>query len=146
MAQTIRDLKPGVARKVHIFSAALLWTCIGSLLLYRGTSLLMQDDSGWLFFPAVAAGTLKSFVILDRSARRGLERIRNFSDNTCIGAVYSWKTWGVVLGMMTFGVLLRKLMLPNPIIGTLLIAIGWALVFSSRHGWIAWAHWKDKQS
>lgn len=143
MVRTIRNFKPGVARKVHIFSAALLWTIIGGLLLYRGVSYLSQAGGLWLIIPGVAAGTLKSYFILDRSARSGLDRIRNFSDNTCIGAVYSWKTWLVVLAMMAFGILLRNLSLPHLIVGTLCVAIGWALMFSSRHAWKEWAHRKE---
>jgi hypothetical protein len=140
--RTIKTYKPGVARKVHIFSAALLWTIIGGLLLYRGVSYLIEAGELWLILPGIVAGTLKSYVVLDRSARSGLERIRKFSDNTCIGAVYSWKTWVAVLAMMLFGLLLRNLSLPYAALGTICSAIGWALLFSSRHAWRQWAHWK----
>ena len=146
MVQSIRKYKPGVARKVHIFSAALLWTIIGGLLLYRGVSYLVEAGGLWLIVPGLAAGTLKSYVILDRSARSGLDRIRNFSDNTCIGAVYSWKTWMVVLAMMLFGILLRRLSLPDSVVGTICVTIGWALIFSSRHAWREWAVWKEEQN
>ncbi len=145
MVKTTRKFKPGVARKVHIFSAALLWTLIGGLLLYRGIGYLSQGEAFWLVLPGIAAGTIKSYFILDRSARSGLDRIRNFSDNTCIGAVYSWKTWLVVLAMMVFGMLLRNLSLPLLIIGTICVSIGWSLMFSSRHAWKEWANWKAEQ-
>ena len=143
--RTIKQYKPGVARKVHIFSAALLWTIIGALLLFRGFSYLIEAGGGWLILPGIAAGTLKSYLVLDRSARSGLDRIRNFSDNTCIGAVYSWKTWLVVMAMMFFGFFLRKLSLPLPIVGTICVAIGWALMFSSRHAWKEWANLKAER-
>ncbi len=142
MAGAIGKFKPGVARKIHILSAALLWTIIGGLLLYRGVSYLVQGGGLWLVLPGIAAGTIKSYVILDGAARRGLERIRNFSDNTCIGAVYSWKTWLIVLAMMAFGIVMRHLSMPFSIIGTICVAIGWSLVFSSRHGWREWFNWK----
>ncbi len=143
MVQRITKFKPGVARKVHIISAALLWTVIGGLLLYRGIGHLLSTEEMWLVIPGLAVGTLKSYVILDRSALRGLERIRNFSGNTCLGAVYSWKTWLVVLAMMAFGILLRNLSLPHLIVGPLCVAIGWALMFSSRHAWKEWANRKE---
>ncbi len=144
MVRAIRKFKPGVARKVHVFSAALLWTIIGGLLLYRGAGYLIQAKAVWLVPVGILAGTIKSYWILDRAACRGLKRIRAFSDNTCIGAVYSWKTWVIVLVMMTSGVVLRKSSLPFSTIGTLCIAIGWALVFSSRHGWREWRNWKTE--
>ena len=142
MVGAIRNLKPGVARKIHILSAALLWTILGALLLYRGVSYLSQGEGLWLVLPGIAAGTVKSYVILDRAARRGLQRIRNFSDNTCIGAVYSWKTWLIVLAMGAFGIVMRHLSMPFSILGTICVAIGWSLVFSSRHGWREWYNWK----
>ena len=142
MFSNIRKLKPGVARKVHVLSAALLWTAIGGLLLYRGISYLLPSGEFWLGGVGVAAGTIKSLLILGRSALKGLERIKKFSNNTCIGAVYSWKTWLVVLAMITMGMMMRKASLPEPLIGTVCIAIGWALVFSSRHAWITWQQWK----
>ena len=145
MVRTIRNLKPGVARKVHIFSAALLWTIIGGLLLGRGVIYLVRAGELWLILPGIAAGTLKSYLILDRSARSGLDRIRNFSDNTCLGAVYSWKTWMVVLAMMVFGLFLRNLSLPFALVGTICVAIGWALIFSSRLAWKGWANWKAER-
>lgn len=143
--RTIKQYKPGVARKIHILSAASLWTIIGTLLLFRGFSYLNEAGRLWLILPGIAAGTLKSYLVLDRSARSGLDRIRNFSDNTCIGAVYSWKTWLVVLAMMFFGIFLRKLSLPHSIVGTICVTIGWALMFSSRHAWKEWAHFKAER-
>jgi hypothetical protein len=83
-------------------------------------------------------GTLKSLLILDKTARRSIQRIILLKDGTCLGAVYSWKTWLLVLVMMIAGVILRKVTQPGPIIGTLYCAIGWALCFSSRLGWYQW--------
>lgn len=131
-----------MARKVHIISAASLWTVIGGLLLYRGIGYLLSAREVWLILPGITVGTLKSYFILDRSALRGIERIKNFSDNTCIGAVYSWKTWLVVVAMMLFGLIIRNLSLPYSIVGTVCVAIGWALAYSSRHAWRAWFNWK----
>ena len=145
MVQGIGKFKPGVARRVHIFSAALLWTFIGGLLLYRGFSYLLPGGEIWPVVLGIAAGTVKSYLILDRSARKGLERIGKFSDKTCIGAVYSWKTWLLVLIMMLAGFLIRGLSLPPAVTGTICLAIGWALVFSSRHAWSRWASWNAKE-
>jgi len=145
MVKTIRRFKPGVARKVHVFSAALLWTLIGGLLLYRGVGYLVQGGAFWPGLPALVVGTLKSYFILDKSARSGLHRISNFSDNTCIGAVYSWKTWLVVLLMMAFGILVRNTSLPALLKGAVCIAIGWSLLYSSRLAWKKWANWKTEQ-
>lgn len=130
--------KPGVSRAVHLFAAPFLWTAVGSYLLVRGWGWLGADQGRWLLIVAAVAGTLKSMFILDRMARRSLQRIVLFKDNTCLGAVYSWKTWLLVLVMMTAGWLVRTVTQPGPMIGTLYCTVGWSLCLSSRLGWLEW--------
>jgi len=133
--------KPGVPRSVHLFAAPFLWTVIGLWLMVRGWGWLDPGQGRWLFLAAVLLGSVKSLFILDKVARRSLDRIIHFEDNTCIGAVYSWKTWLLVLLMMAAGITLRRLTQPGPYIGTLYAAIGWALCLSSRLGWLEWIRW-----
>jgi hypothetical protein len=130
--------KPGVSRSVHLFAAPFLWTAIGGLLLYRGWGWLVPGQGRLLILAAGFLGTLKSVFILDRIARRSLDRIVLFKDGTCLGAVYSWKTWLLVFLMMTAGFVIRKITQPGPVIGTLYCAIGWSLCLSSRFGWQQW--------
>ena len=137
----IHKVKPGASRTVHLFVAALLWTVIGLVLMIRGWGWIGPGAARLLVVLALALGTVKSLFILDKSANRCMRRIRDFDDNTCLGAVYSWKTWLLVLLMMTFGITMRTITDPGRIIGTLYVAIGWALLFSSRRGWITWWQW-----
>jgi hypothetical protein len=134
--------KPGVGKRVHVFCAAGLWTAIGLILMIRGVLLLQAADYLSLALVGILAGTIKSLLVLDRSALNGIDRIRRFADNTCIGAVYSWKTWLLVIAMMSLGFILRAIK-PSPLLfGPLVIAIGWGLIYSSRHAWQAWMNWK----
>ncbi len=87
---------------------------------------------------ALIAGTLKSYFILDRSARKSIERILNFKDGTCLGAVYSIKTWLLVVFMMGMGIFLRNSSLPLSLLCFIYFTIGWALLFSSRLAWKKW--------
>ena len=87
---------------------------------------------------AVAAGSAKSLLVLDRTANRNVQRILAFEKPTCIGGVYSWKTWILVLCMIVGGRLLRQSSLPASLVGALYVAVGWALLLSSR---IAWQEW-----
>lgn len=141
MTDGFKRFKPGVSPRVHLACAAGLWTGIGVFLLIRGTILLKSGSGLWLVAAGIFLGSLKSFLILDRSARRGIDRISRFADNTCIGAVYSWKTWLLVLAMMGMGILVRTLAFPPLLVGTACVAIGWALIFSSRYGWQSWTNW-----
>jgi hypothetical protein len=46
----------------------------------------------------------------------------------------------LVLIMMGTGMALRQSTLPRELLGGLYVTIGWALLFSSRHAWMAWRH------
>ena len=133
--------KPGVSQKTHLFCASALWTVIGFFLIYRGIVYLSGDNFLPLALLGIILGSLKSSFILNKSAARGVERIRRFGDNTCIGAVYSWQTWVLVAVMMVLGVIIRMSPVPSPVVGTVCVAIGWALLYSSRYGWQQWFFW-----
>ncbi len=145
MEPSLKRFKPGVDRRVHLGCTAGLWTGIGIFLLIRGIILLRSGNGLWLIAAGVVLGSLKSFFILDRTALKGIERISQFAENTCIGAVYSWKTWVLVIAMMLFGITIRKMSVSPLIVGTICVAIGWALAFSSRHAWKSWLAWKQGQ-
>jgi len=134
----LNRLKPGGARSSHLLLAAILWTSVGMLLCIRGTLWLKGDDALLFFLPAFILGTLKSFCILDRSAKKGIERITRLDDGSCLGAVYSIRTWLLVIVMMSFGYLLRHSSMSLAAIGVVYVMIGWALVFSSRLAWRDW--------
>ncbi len=136
-------MKPGVNRRVHLLAAALLWTVVGIFLIARGWVWIDPAENGWYVLAAALIGTLKSIFILDRSARRGVDRIGRMRDGACLGAVYSWKTWMLVVFMIASGILLRTFFDPGKYIGTLYCAVGWALLLSSRHGWKEWARWNN---
>lgn len=137
MPSWFSKLKPGVSPRTHLICASMLWTAIGLLLLYRGIVYLKDDKVLPVALAGIILGSLKSRYILDKAAVKGVERINRFGDNTCIGAVYSWKTWLLVLAMMLLGFFLRMSPLSPMLLGLICTAIGWALLYSSRHGWRA---------
>jgi len=118
--------------------AAILWTTVGLVLITRGTIFLSVGESIPYFFAAILFGTLKSLFILDKSAKKSIDRILLLADGSCLGAVYSLKTWLLVLVMMSLGFILRNSGISATILGTLYVTIGWALLFSSRSAWITW--------
>ena len=138
MLRNLDRLKPGGRKKSHLLLASLLWTIAGLILTARGMQWLVQYHRLILIVPALALGTLKSRFILDRTAIKSIARIQLLQDGTCLGAVYSVKTWMLVLLMMGMGMVLRHSPFPRPLLGMLYITIGWALFWSSRHGWRAW--------
>jgi len=131
-------LKPNASSSVHLFVAASLWTVVGIVLMSRGVSWLSTIDKLWIIIPAFLTGTLKSLYMLDKSAKKSINRIVATRDGRCIGGVYSVKTWLLVLVMMTAGYLMRHSSLPKEFLGLFYVSIGWGLLFSSRNAWLAW--------
>ena len=140
MVKGLSRFKPGVNRRTHLFMSAVLWTGIGLLLSAKGVFRLSQlaDWQPLIVVLALLFGSLKAYFILDKAARSGIVRILTFKQGTCLGAVYSVKTWLLVLCMMGMGVILRNSSLPVNLLCFLYITIGWALLLSSRLAWRAW--------
>lgn len=136
----LRRFKPAVRPATLLLASAALWSGIGLLLLGKGGYRLgvMPEQGLWLLPLAILAGTLKSYLILDVAARHGIARLSRFSDATCLGAVYSWKTWILVLCMMALGGILQSSSFPPQLLTLFSLTIGWALLFSSRFAWSAW--------
>jgi len=145
MKRALTKFKPGVPRQIHLLLAASLWSIIGIFLMSRGMSWLATTEKLWLIIPAMIAGSLKSLFILDNSAKKGAYRILALADGTCLGAVYSIKTWLLVLIMIGSGIILRHSSLPKELLGSVYMTIGWALFFSSRHAWQAWRTLSNQQ-
>lgn len=138
MREFLNRLKPAVRRRTHLLSAAFLWTGIGCILMVRGVFWLAESGGVYYGIPAAGLGCLKSLLVLDKSAQKSIDRILRLSDGSCLGAVYSVKTWCVVMIMMILGYAIRHSTLPLYCAGVLYVLIGSALIFSSRLGWRAW--------
>jgi hypothetical protein len=140
MLKGIARFKPAVRRNTLLLSSACLWTVIGLLLLAKGGYRWYQlpEHKPLIIVVGIFAGSIKSFWILDKTARRGIDRILNFADGTCLGAIYSSKTWILVLCMMGLGGILRNSFFPVQLLCFFYFSIGWALLFSSRLAWREW--------
>jgi hypothetical protein len=135
---TLSRLRPDVSKSVHLFVAPFIWTAVGTMLMIRGLGWIGFSLTCWLLVIAVFIGTIKSLTILDRSAKKTLDRIMTFNEKSCIGSIYPWRTWLLVILMMASGIALRSMTEPGLFLGTIYFAVGWSLLLSSRHGWEQW--------
>jgi hypothetical protein len=134
-------LKPGASSSTNLLVAALMWSFIGLYLMVRGY-LLVEALPGVFLVLAFVLGTLKSFLVIERAARKNIARIVARPDGMCIGGVYSWGMWGLVVCMMIGGRLLRNSSVPPLLVSVIYGAVGWALLFSSR---LIWQEWKARK-
>ncbi len=135
-------LKPGASTRTNLLVAALMWSFIGLYLMVRGY-LLHQALSGLFWALALGLGTLKAFLVIERAARKNIARIVARPDGMCLGGVYSWGMWGMVVCMMLGGRLLRNSSVPPLVLSVIYVAVGWALLLSSR---LIWQEWNMRSS
>ena len=143
MDHWVEKFKPAASRRTHLLLAALMWTVVGSLLIYFGSRWVLRTDTAHAHLQIAAAavvGAAKARFVLDRSARRIVERIRVRGDGRCLGGFVSLKTWVLIALMVGTGRLLRGGVLSKHIVGLLYAAIGVALLVGARNFWRAWYH------
>lgn len=138
MKDLLQRFKPAASIKTHLFAAAFLWTLIGLILMSRATLWLHQAKALLLILPALGIGFFKSRMVLDTVAHKILKRIMTLQEPSCLGAVYSFRTWLLAMAMMVGGAFLRSFGVPHVVLGFVYWAIGWALFYSARIGWLLW--------
>ncbi len=144
MHHSLERFKLGASRESHLFFAALIWLLAGVLLIGRGSFWLEAEGTLIYGLLAIVLGSVKSRLFLDRNANKNIARIMKLPEGTFLGAVYSRKTWSLVLLMILIGVTLRMSPFPKTVLGVVYITVGWALTLSSRLSWKAWQRKRTK--
>lgn len=135
------------SRRTQVFLAALMWTAVGTMLFSLGLHWIVSHDGdiGLLYAaPFVALGLLKAFFVLDHMTEKAVARIAGRSDHSLLIGFFSPRSWALVAGMMLTGQVLRATPLPRPWLGMLYVAVGAALVVSSRNLWKVW--WRHREA
>jgi hypothetical protein len=136
--EILRKYKPGASTRTHLLVAASVWAAVGISLFLRGWFGFSEEYRILLTFGGMAVGTLKTLLVMDRAARGNILRIIARKEGRCIGGVYSARMWGLVLLMILGGRLLRVFGSAE-LTWFLYLAVGWALLLSSR---LIWQHWR----
>jgi hypothetical protein len=126
--------KPAVTNTLLLFLAGIVWECVGIMLLYLAYGWLSaaSDTRIYLYWAAgiVLALLIHHFGFL-RIVDKNLTRILQMNDKACFFAFYPWKSYLIVVVMVTMGALLRHSMIPKKDLAILYIGIGLALILSS---------------
>lgn len=133
--------KPRGSARSQLFMAEMMWTVVGSILLGLGLHWIVRryQAPGWAYAaPFLVLGVVKALFVLDRVARRTIMRIRTRGDDHCVGGFFSPASWALILGMILLGQILRASPVPRADMGFLYVAVGSALLISSRMLWREW--------
>jgi len=145
----VERYKPAAAVRAHLLLAGLMWTVVGAALVGVGGRWLWHlptPAAPWLAVMAAVIGAFKARFVLDRAARTIADRIRERGDGRCIGGFLSLRSWALVAVMVAGGRLLRGSHVGRGLLGVLYVAVGTALLLSSRVAWRAWREARDQSS
>lgn len=130
---------PAVPRNWLLVLAGLTWSAVGILLCSFALT--------WVIHPAtttaVALGLLGlalsvviNYLGFARLARKNIERILAYDERACAFAFQAWKSYLIVVIMMTGGIMLRHSAIPRPYLAVVYAAIGAALLQASVNYYI----------
>jgi hypothetical protein len=138
----------GLSARAHLAIAAVIWTVVGSGLLAMGA--LFWFHLPYLGFldrnhlsiggAALGVGLLKGKFVLDRTANGVIERIDTLAEPNPFKSVFQMfgaKTLALIAAMMGIGIVLRVAGVSFEVRGLIYLAVGIALLWSSRCYWVA---------
>lgn len=140
--ERLNTLPPRAGVRVQLAAASLMWAIGASILLFRGVGYLSDRIwHAWALAAGLALGMLKARVLLDRVARKAVERIRARGTANFFG-FFSVRSWLLIVIMMGGGILLRSLIVKPDVVGAgilgaVYIGVGTALVLADRIFWRA---------
>jgi hypothetical protein len=138
----------GLSARAHLAIAAVIWTVVGSGLLAMGSLFWFHLpylgflDRYHLFIgsAALGVGLLKGKFVLDRTANGVIERANTLSEPNPFKSVFQMfgaKTLALIAAMMGIGIVLRVAGVSFEVRGLIYLAVGIALLWSSRRYWVA---------
>jgi hypothetical protein len=129
----IRKFTPSVDKKILVLSAGLMWCGVGIMLIrFAITWLTVPEIRGsGLYYAAgfLAAMPIHHFGFL-RIADKNLSRLLPLTEKKCVFSFMTWKSYIIVLIMVTMGITLRHSALPKQYLSILYNGIGLALFLS----------------
>jgi hypothetical protein len=132
-AMNIRKLTPAVDKRVLVLLAGLMWCGVGIMLVrYAVTWLSLLRTGQKIMYYAI--GYLIAIPIhlfgFSRIAEKNINRLMPVNTKRCVFAFMSWKSYIIVLVMVSMGITLRHSSLPKQYLSVVYNGIGLALFLS----------------
>jgi hypothetical protein len=129
----INKFRPSADKRVLVLIAGLMWCCVGIMLIHFAVGWLsMYSGKGkYLFYLAgfITAMPIHHFGFL-RIADKNLNRLLPLTEKRCVFSFMTWKSYLIVLVMVTMGITLRHSAIPKRYLSVLYNGIGLALFLS----------------
>ena len=129
-----KRIKPAVSKYSLIALAGFIWSTVGVMLCSMAYYWLKEVD--WpTALPLGLFGIILSLVAYRFGfygiARKNIDRICLLPEKGCIFAFQAWKSYLIIVVMITFGIILRHSSIPKHYLAIVYTTIGGALLLSS---------------
>ncbi len=125
---------PVVSRNVLMLISGIMWLCVGLMLMNYAYSWLVVEERSTIITFAGAGIVLTMlthhFGFL-KVADKNLKRILSMEEKVSVFSFITWKSYILVIFMITLGITLRNSIIPKPWLAILYIGIGLGLFLSS---------------
>jgi hypothetical protein len=132
----ITQFKPAVPRNWLLSIAGAIWSIVGIILCYVAFTWVKMLKIE-LVFDLEMLGVLFAFLVyrwgFSRIVRKNITRIDSSPENPCLFSFQAWKSYLMLIIMITLGYVLRHSVIPKPYLSVLYTTIGFALILSSIH-------------
>ena len=125
---------PAVSKVWLILLAGIMWSAVGLMLSLLAYQWLVDLHSIWSFvigFGSLAFGLIVYRFGFSHIAQKNINRLQAVFGKICLFAFMPWKSYLLVIGMMTLGIALRTSAIPRAYLAVVYITIGAALFTSS---------------
>jgi hypothetical protein len=129
----IKRFTPSADKRILVLLAGLMWCGVGIMLVRLAVKWLIplpSGESGLMYaLGFLAAMAIHHFGFL-RIADKNLRRLLPLTEKRCVFSFMTWRSYLIVLVMVTLGITLRHSSFPKQYLSILYIGIGLALFLS----------------
>ena len=134
MNPKIEKYKPAVKKTFLLLLSGTMWFAVGIMLnTFAFNWLVTYGTNNSYYFACIGfffALLIHHFGFL-KVADKNLGRISHLKDKPCVFSFMSWKSYLIVMVMVTMGITLRHSSIPKQYLSVVYIGIGLALILSS---------------
>jgi hypothetical protein len=134
--------KPAVSRRTLLLIAGCAWTIAGGILITRAlVQLIIINDHLWLkILAGIICGTGFYLVLFAKISKKHINRITLIKvDNPCFFSFFNWRSYIMMIIMITGGITLRKLEVINrDVLWTFYLTMGIPLIVSAYRFFYSW--------
>jgi len=128
-----RKWEPALPIPFHYLLTAAMWIYVGQILISYGVVWFQEKITKflWLFILVSVIGALSIYKFgFSKIVYKNINRLQQKRYKICIFAFMEWKSYIIMVVMMTMGIMLRIFVGPNEYLGVMYIGIGGGILLS----------------